>query len=60
MTLDELVQLFANVSAHRADGYATGFHAGIAAVLRQVAGELLEQCKVGQDPINALEELANE
>ena len=35
-SLDELSQLFANRS-NKADGYATAFHAGVAAVLDAVA-----------------------
>jgi hypothetical protein len=59
MTLDELAQLFANVSAYQARGYATGFHAGIAAVLREVAEDLLEQSADYTGLIQALENLSN-
>ena len=40
-TLDELAQLFSTTAAHAADGYATGFHAGVAAIQRETARELL-------------------
>lgn len=41
MTLDELAQLFSITAERDADGYATGFHAGVAAIQRETARELL-------------------
>jgi hypothetical protein len=40
-TLDELAQLFSMTAERDAHGYATGFHAGVAAIQREVARELL-------------------
>lgn len=40
-TLDELAQLFAKTAERGADGFPTGFHAGVAAIQRETARELL-------------------
>lgn len=43
-----LTDLFARVSSYEAEGYATGFHAGIAAVQREIGRHLLS---IRHDPI---------
>lgn len=57
-TLDEMVQIFAVNAESNAYGYATAFHAGLAAVIKEIALEMSHSGDSSKDLSAKLEILA--
>jgi hypothetical protein len=53
-SLDDQVQLFTLTAEQQAEGYSTAFHAGLAAIRRQIGSKLLD---LRHDPIRLREAL---